>query len=154
MKKKNKEKILIGRKDKVDFPKLGLFDIDSKIDTGAYTSAIHCRNIKLVKGLKSGQKKVRFNLLDPSYPNHNEKLFRIPLHAKRKIKNSSGQTEQRYIIKTTAVIFNKEFEVELSLTDRSKMECPVLLGRSLLKKGFIVDVNKYNLSYKNKESTK
>ena len=154
LKKINNEKILVGRKDKVDFPKLGLFDIDAKIDTGAHTSAIHCRNIKLVKGLKSGQKKVRFNLLDPSHSKYNDKLFRIPLHAKRKIKNSFGQTEQRYIVKTTAVIFNKEFEVELSLADRSKMECPVLIGISLLKKGFIVDVNKYNLSYKNKGSNK
>ena len=39
-------KILIGRKDKADFPELSLNDIDIKIDSGAYTSSIHCTNIK------------------------------------------------------------------------------------------------------------
>ena len=38
-------KKIIGRVDKIDFPKLGLYNIDVKIDTGAYTSAIHCSDI-------------------------------------------------------------------------------------------------------------
>ena len=150
MKNKSFEKLILGRKDRIDFPELDLYDIDAKIDTGAYTSAIHCHNIQLVKGLKSGKRKVRFNLLDPSHPDYNEKLFRIPLHARRRIKNSFGQVEQRYIVKTKVVIFDQKYDIELSLTDRSKMECPVLLGRRFLKNGFIVDINKYNLSNKKK----
>ena len=35
-------KIIIGRVDRIDFQKLDLFQIDVKIDTGDYTSAIHC----------------------------------------------------------------------------------------------------------------
>ena len=38
-------KQIVGRVDKIDFPKLDLFNIDAKIDTGAYTSAIHCSQI-------------------------------------------------------------------------------------------------------------
>ena len=38
-------KRVIGRVDKIDFPKLGLFHIDVKIDTGAYTSTIHYSEI-------------------------------------------------------------------------------------------------------------
>ncbi|WP_296344084.1 hypothetical protein [Winogradskyella sp.] len=37
---------MLGRFDKIDFPKLNLHNIDVKIDTGAYTSAIHCSKIK------------------------------------------------------------------------------------------------------------
>ncbi len=148
MKKKQDTKKIIGRKDKVDFPKMRLSDIDAKIDTGAFTSAIDCHNIKVTE--KDGQKYVSFYLLDPSHPNYNEKRFRVPLHAKKRIKNSFGKSEERYIIKTLITLFGEKFEIELSLSDRSKMEYPVLLGRKLLQKGFVVDVSKSNLSYKHK----
>ncbi|GJM15567.1 MAG: ribosomal protein S6 modification protein [Thermodesulfobacteriota bacterium] len=148
MKKKLDNKKLIGRKDKVDFPKMRLYDIDAKIDTGAYTSAIHCHNIKISE--KDNVKYVTFNLLDPSHPDFNEKRFRVPLHAKKRIKSSIGKSEERCIIKTSITLFGEKFEIELSLSDRSKMENPVLIGRKLLKKGFIVDVSKSDLSYKQK----
>lgn len=148
MKKNLDTKKLVGRKDKVDFPKMRLYDIDAKIDTGAYTSAIHCHNIKIAE--KDNVKYVTFNLLDPSHPDYNDKRFRVPLHAKRKIKSSIGKSEERCIIKTLITLFGEKFEIELSLSDRSKMEYPVLLGRKLLKKGFVVDVSKSDLSYKHK----
>lgn len=146
MSKKPTPKQIIGRRDKVDFPKMRLYDIDAKIDTGAYTSAIHCHNIKEID--KDGNKYVSFNLLDPSHPNYNEKRFRVPLHARRRIKSSIGKSEERYIIKTLITLFGEKFDVELSLSDRTKMDYPVLLGRKLLKRRFIVDVDKSNLSHK------
>lgn len=84
MKKKQETKRIIGRKDKVDFPKMRLSDIDAKIDTGAFTSAIDCHNIKVSE--KDGQKYVSFYLLDPTHPDYNDKRFRVPLHAKRESK--------------------------------------------------------------------
>lgn len=148
MSKTDNLKKTIGRKDKVDFPRMRLYDIDAKVDTGAYTSSIHCHNIKITE--KNGSKYVSFNLLDPSHSQYNEKRYRMLLHSKKRIKNSFGKSEQRYIIKTTIALYGEKFETELSLSDRSKMDYPVLLGRKLLKKGFIVDVSKSNLSYKQK----
>jgi hypothetical protein len=139
--------IIIGRKDKVDFPELGLYDIDAKVDTGAYTSSIHCHNIEIID--KDGENKVRFNLLDPSHPMYN-KEFLLPINSKREIKNSFGQVEERYIIKTQVLLFGELFDIELSLTDRSKMEYPVLLGRQLLHNRFSVDVSQIDLSYNQK----
>lgn len=147
MNKANPKKI-IGRKDKVDFPKMRLYDVDAKIDTGAYTSAIHCHNIKIKE--KDGTNYVTFNLLDPSHPNYNDKRFTVPLYAKKRIKNSFGESEERCIIKTVISLFGEKFDIELSLTDRSRMDYPVLLGRKLLKKGFVVDVSRGNLSYRQK----
>jgi hypothetical protein len=138
----------IGRKDRIDFPQLRLYDIDAKIDTGAYTSAINCCSIKIIE--KNGEKKVRFNLLDPSHPSYNNKKFALPVYRKRRIKNSFGQVEERYIIKTKILLFGKLFDIELSLTDRSKMEYPVLLGRKMLRNRFLVNVAQANLSYKQK----
>src|ERR1700758_1346528 len=124
----------IGRKDRIDFPQLRLNDIDAKIDTGAYTSAIHCHSIKVID--KDGEQRVRFNLLDPSHPSYNNKTFTLPIYKRRKIKNSFGQVEERYIIKTKILLFSELFDIELSLTDRSKMEYPVLLGRKVLRNRF------------------
>lgn len=148
MKKKHEIKKIIGRKDKIDLPKMRLSDIDAKIDTGAYTSAIHCHNIKIVE--KDEKKYVSFNLLDPSHPKYNEKRYRMLLHSKKRIKNSFGKSEERCIVKTYITLFGEKYEFEFSLSDRSKMDYPVLIGRKLLKKGFVVDVSKSNLSYKHK----
>ena len=140
--------IVIGRKDKADFPELGLYDIDAKVDTGAYTSAIHCHDIMEVDEV--GISKVRFRLLDPSRPSYNNMEFTHSIYAKREIKNSFGQVEERYIIKTKVLLFDRFFDIELSLTDRSRMVYPVLLGRKLLFDHFIVDVRQTDLSYNQK----
>ncbi|MBN1483003.1 peptidase [candidate division KSB1 bacterium] len=143
-----KRKIIIGRSDKADFPELYLFDIDVKIDTGAYSSAIHCHNIKIIGD--AGQRKVHFNLLDPSHSEYNEKEYILPVHKTKRVKNSSGESSERIFIKTKIMIYGRSIPVELSLTDRSEMKFPVLLGRKLLKKRFVVDVSKKNLSFNQK----
>jgi hypothetical protein len=140
--------IIIGRKDKVDFPLLDLYDIDAKVDTGAHTSCIHCCDIKIIDEARG--RKISFDLLDPLHPYYNNKKLTLPIYAKRKIKNSFGQVEERYIIKTQVLLFGEVLDIELSLTDRSKMEYPVLLGRKLLFNRFLVDVRQIDLSYKQK----
>lgn len=143
------EKIVIGRKDRIDFPKLKLFNIDAKIDTGAYTTAIHCNNVETKT---AGSKKyVVFQLLDPSHPDYNHKEIKLPLHKLKRVKNSFGHSEKRFIVKTDVIIFGERFEIEMSLSDRTKMQYPVLIGRKLLQNKFIVDVSKVNLSYKRKK---
>jgi len=138
---------ILGRKDKADFPELGLFDIDVKIDTGAYTSSIHCHNIRLDDSLPDLH--VCFNLLDPSHAGYNEKEYMLPVYQIKDVKSSSGESERRIFIKTNIRLFGKRYELDLSLTDRSDMKYPVLLGRKLLKKGqFLVNVRRVNRSYK------
>ncbi|HKJ44978.1 MAG TPA: RimK/LysX family protein [Balneolales bacterium] len=150
MKNKKIRKQVIGRIEKLDFPKLDLFDIGAKIDTGAFTSSIHCTNIKKIK--KEGKSYIRFNLLDSGHPLYNNRLYTVPLYSEKEIKNSFGQVEKRFVIKTAVRLFGKTFTIELSLTDRSTMGYPVLLGRKVLHNRFIVDVSKKNLSYKQKVS--
>lgn len=147
---KNKtEKTIIGRKDRVDFPKLKLFNIDAKIDTGAYTTAIHCNNV--VTKTVSSKKYVVFQLLDPSHPDYNHREIKLPLEKVKRVKNSFGQSEKRFIVKTDIVLFGERIEIEMSLSDRAKMQYPVLIGRKLLNNKFIVDVSKVNLSFKKKK---
>lgn len=143
----------IGRKDILDFPGLELERIRVKIDTGAHTSSIHCHHIEVYE--KNGEEYVRFNLLDPEHDAYNEKLFDLKVYRKAKIKSSNAGVEERIIIQSSIKVYDETYLIQLSLTDRSEMEFPVLLGRSALSKRFLVDVSKSNLSYKsNKKRNK
>ena len=137
---RNKEKKIIGRREFVDFPKLGLYGIPAKIDTGAYTSVLHCHDIKVL------EKVLSFKLLDPSHPECNDKEHSFKNYSQKDIKNSFGEVEKRYIITTLIRLGERKIKSLISLTDRAGMRYPVLIGRKLLGKKFIVDVSEVNIS--------
>lgn len=133
-----KEKLTIGRRETIDFPELGLFGITAKVDTGAYTTALHCHDIREEKGV------LYFKLLDPTHPDYSAKELSYKNYFQKEIKNSFGESEKRYIIKTIVRIGKKRINSVISLTDRGTMRYPVLIGRKLLKNRFIVDVSLIN----------
>jgi hypothetical protein len=143
-------KCIIGRRDMIDFPELGLEDIEAKIDTGAYTSAIHCSQIKVVT--RKGIKKISFHILGTHQSGVGHRVFTTANFKEKKIRSSFGQVEKRFVIKTKIEMFGKVFRAEFSLSDRTEMRFPVLLGRKLLRNRFMVDVSLYNLSYNQKIS--
>lgn len=132
----------IGRIDKADFPLLNLSDIDVKIDTGAYTSSIHCKNMKIEDNY------LKCIFLDEEHPNYHEKEIIFSEYDVKVVKSSNGQAEARYRILTEIILFGKNYPIFLTLSDREEMRYPVLLGRKFLNKKFVVDINKTNLSYK------
>lgn len=140
-----KNKIIIGRKDKADFPEFGLKDINIKMDTGAYTSAIHCHNMdtKIV----DGKEILVFTLLDPSHPEYDGMELSTDTFREKRVKNSFGISEKRFVIKTKISLFGKKYKLELSLSKRAEMRFPVLIGRRFLMGKFIVDSSLYDLSY-------
>ena len=137
---------IIGRIDKADFPELNLREIDVKVDTGAYTSSIHCHEVKEVD--RNGVKHIEFKLLDPSHPEYEERVFKVKNYKAKAIKSSFGSVEHRFIVKTNIVIFDREYPIELSLSDRSDMKVPILLGRKFLNKRFLVNTSMKNVSVK------
>jgi hypothetical protein len=132
---KTKPKQIIGRKETVDFPELGIQGIHAKIDTGAYSSTLHCQDI-IIK-----DKKLCFRVLDNSHPAFSKKEHCFSEFLRKKIKNSFGEIEERYIVKTKIKIAGRVIKSIISLTDRGKMRYPVLIGRKLLKNKFVVDVS-------------
>ena len=129
--KKNKPR-LIGRREYVDFPLLAISHAEAKIDTGAYTSSIHCRHIEQIN--KDGKEVLEFKLMDDT-------IHRVEEYTQKFIKNSFGEKEERFIIKTLVHIGRKKIRTTVSLSDRGSMRYPVLIGRRLLKGKFIVDVS-------------
>jgi len=129
---------LIGRREYVDFSELDLFKLEAKIDTGAYTSALHCHDIEVRE--INGKQTLCFFLLDPLHPEYNDQEHRFTGFSKKTIKSSVGEAEERYIIKTLIKLGGKRIRTSISLTDRGGMRYPVLIGRKMIKNKFIIDV--------------
>ncbi|NJC28015.1 ATP-dependent zinc protease family protein [Neolewinella antarctica] len=145
------EKTTIGRTDKADFPELDLQDIDLKIDTGAYTSAIHCKDIETKE--QDGKTVLTFKLLDDSHSQYDGKEFATEHFKEKSIKSSNGSSEERYVVQTDIRLFGVTYPIQLSLSDRGEMRFPILIGRRFLKGKFIVDAARRNLSHKKKLAT-
>lgn len=137
-------KTIIGRFDKADFPDLHLNDISVKVDTGAYTSSIHCANIKETKGV------LKCTFLDEEHPLYNGKVFTFTDYDVVFVRSSNGIVQKRYQIQTTITLFKKTRKISLSLSARQEMRFPVLLGRKFLTKKFIVDTEFFDISFNKK----
>lgn len=134
------QKTIIGRLEKIDLPGLLIFGLDAKIDTGAYTSSLHCH--KIFTEVEDGKEFVRFHVLDPDHPEYEEKEYRSAVHKVKRVRSSNGLIEERVIIKQKVNFFGEKSSIQLSLTNRSEMRYPVLIGRRFLDGRYLVDVSK------------
>lgn len=144
MEPKKNDKMIIGRREVANLPEFGLNHVDVKVDSGAYTSSIHVTHCKEIASEEGPLLEVIF--LDDKHASfdnvmHYFKNFRI-----KKVKSSTGQEQLRYFIKCTIEILGRKIKTEFSLTERRGMRFPILLGRKLLNKRFIIDTSLVNVS--------
>lgn len=126
---------IIGSTEHVSFPDMNGMEVTAKIDTGAYTGALHCTKIN-VKETENG-KVLRFSPFD-----HPELEIEASDFSEGSVKSSNGSQEKRYFIDTTVCVKGEEYPIVLTLADRSEMRWPVLIGRRFLRQNnFLVDVN-------------
>lgn len=135
-----KEKPIIGRIERISLPEFGIFDIEAKIDTGAFNSAIHCTNMK-EEMTPSGMILV-FTLLDPEHPAFNGKRYSSHNFRIKSVKSSVGEQQKRYQVITKMIVAGKEIEASLNLSDRKGMTKSILIGRTVIARNFLVDVSK------------
>ena len=138
--------IILGRSDRVDLPKLGLHGIHAKVDTGAWNCSLHCSKAEVHDGI------LEFIVLDEEHPEFTGMPFRFRKFDRREIRNSSGESELRYVIKTTILIFNRRIRAEFSLSNRGNLKFPVLLGRKILRNRFLIDVTQKDLFHLSRQS--
>ena len=138
--------IILGRSDRVDLPKLGLHGIQAKVDTGAWNCSIHCSRAEVNDGV------LEFIVLDEEHPEFTGTPFRFRKFDRREIRNSSGESELRYVIKTTILIFDRRIRAEFSLSNRGNLKFPVLLGRKILRNRFLIDVTQKDLFHLSRQS--
>jgi hypothetical protein len=145
-----KKLLILGSTDRIDLPEFNLFDIDCRIDTGAALSAIHCHHVQLTE--KDGIAYISFQLLDPQHEEYQHLTYSTARFVEKKVKSSFGDYQLRYAIQTKIKIYGVEYDTEITLADRENMQYPMLVGRNLLRNGFLVNIRKRNLSWKKKQS--
>jgi hypothetical protein len=118
-------------------PELGIAQVEAKIDTGARTSALHANSIEAFE--RDGARWVRFDVTGEaaSVPWHE-----APVADRRSVRSSNGETEVRYVIRTALSLAGHVWPVEISLTNRERMELPMLIGRAALAGRALVDAEK------------
>lgn len=139
-------KRIIGRSDVADFPDLNLLAVPVKVDTGAYTSALHTHDVREER-LPDGTTRVVFRLLDPAHPLYSDVDYFTADYERTTVRSSNGVAEERFVIRTAIVLFGRAHRIRLSLSARGEMRFPVLLGRKFLKGRFVVDPSATDLSY-------
>lgn len=128
---------IIGRKERINFTGLHLEGVLVKIDTGAYTSSIHCSKI-----IREDGDKVSCVFLEPGTPGYTGEMLSFDVEREVIVKSSNGTGEKRSMIRTEIMLFGEAHEIYLTLTNRNDMRYPVLLGRRFLRGKFLVDVGK------------
>ncbi len=131
------QKCLVGWKEWVALPGLGIPAIKAKVDTGARTSALHTFRLETVR--VHGRERVRF-WIHPLQRNRTRAIVcEADVVDQRMVSDSSGNREMRYVIQTPLRVRADAWDVEITLTNRDKMLFRMLLGRTALVDRVIVD---------------
>jgi len=123
---------LIGLREWVALPDLGVVGLRAKIDTGASTSALHATEISEFE--RDGQPWVRFTAHLGTLVQRRHRC-EAPLVAHKTIKSSNGQVQTRYVVRTLLALGDHVWPVEFTLTCRKTMRYRLLLGSKALVDG-------------------
>ena len=129
-------KLVIGRSERLSFVESNILDVPSKVDTGAYRSAVHASNIVEKDGT------LQFNLLSghPVCGAMSQEMSTTDYRQVR-VANSFGHKEDRYEVRLKVKVGPKIFQARFTLADRSKKIYPILLGRTMLNGRFLIDTD-------------
>jgi hypothetical protein len=134
--------LVVGWREWLAFPDLGLPAVRAKVDTGASTSALHAHRIRVED--RAGTAWVRF-VVHPFFRRHNRVTVacEAPVVDERAVTSSSGHAEHRVVIRVLLRLGVRAdapaWPVEVTLTDRRKMRFPMLLGREAMAGRVVVD---------------
>ena len=121
---------VVGRRELIELPELKLH-LNAKIDTGAHSSALHAESIEVFE--HNDDLWVRFitRTGGSDSPPH---TVETPVHDRRRVCSSNGQAEWRYAIRSRMKLAGLDYDIDMTLVDRSQMRHPILLGRRALRR--------------------
>ena len=127
---------IIGTFTVAGFPQFDIGQVIAKVDTGAYTGALHCTKIHLEQTAQG--EVLRFSPFDSPDTVVTTKEFKI-----KNVKSSNGSRQSRYFVNTIIEVEGEQYPILLSLADRSDMKWELLIGRKFLRDNhFLVDAAK------------
>ena len=126
-------RLVIGRREWISLPELGVSPLNAKTDSGARSSSIHAEEVTLSEDEKS----VRFTTVN----HYSERILcEAPVARIARVRSSTGKAKKRIFIQTMARLPGGfSWSILMSLADRSEMLCPMLLGRRALSGYFLID---------------
>ena len=135
--------LLVGWRETIALPEFGLEKLYAKLDSGACLSALHAEKIELFQ--KRRQTWVRF--VTSSDLDEDSTPFRCEAKwlGDRAIRSSNGQTELRPVVETQIYLGGFQWTIEFSLSDRTSLECKVLLGRNAIASRCLIDCSRSHL---------
>lgn len=123
---------IVGLREWVDLPQLGIIGLRAKIDTGASTSSLHTSDIQPFE--RDGQPWVRFTAYLGTQVQRRHRC-EAPLVSLKTIKSSNGHSQSRYVISTRLTLGRHSWPIELTLACRKTMRYRMLLGCKALVDG-------------------
>jgi hypothetical protein len=128
---------VLGWREWLGLPELGIARIKAKVDTGARTSCLHAFFVETFR--KRGRHRVRFGVHPLQRRTDIATVCEADLLDRRIVSDSGGHRERRCVIETEVIIGHVRQRIELTLTDRDTMKFRMLLGRKALEAAFLVD---------------
>lgn len=132
----------IGCFEKVSIPSLGVKAVWAKIDTGAYSGALHCTDIRVVRRGTEKDRILKFTPLGKQKLATETDTFMSTY-----VRSATGHRVKRYIIDTNIEIDGRSYPIRIGLSEREKMKRPVLIGRRFLRNNNIVVDVRLNQEY-------
>ena len=136
MNERSHSSTLVGWREWVQLPAVGIPWIKAKLDTGAQTSSLHAHGVKTFE--RDGVDWVRFTVRPWQKSPDDEVVVECPIHDRRRVRSSSGHVQERYVVLMELVLVDRTLEAEVTLTNRDAMGFRMLIGREALRKGFDV----------------
>ncbi|MBW2411771.1 MAG: ATP-dependent zinc protease [Deltaproteobacteria bacterium] len=136
-KKKPSPTAIIGWKEWVGLPDLGIPAVKAKIYTGARTSSLHVFDLE--EFVADDRRMVRFGIHPLQRRKDILQYCEAPVLEKRRVKDSGGHIEKRYVIRTTAVMGAVSWPIDITLTNRDPMLFRMLLGRKAVENRFLLN---------------
>ncbi|MBI1375302.1 MAG: ATP-dependent zinc protease [Phycisphaera sp.] len=130
-------KPMIGWREWITLPDLGVSWVKAKIDTGARSSALHAHDVEVFK--RDGREWVRFKVHPMQRSTATTVACEAEMIDQRWVRSSGGHETLRPVIVTPIVLMGERHEIELTLTNRDAMGFRMLLGRQALRGSYAID---------------
>jgi hypothetical protein len=129
-------KQVLGWREWLALPDLGIHAIRAKIDTGARSSALHVDHLETFQS--NGREWVRFTIAT-GLADASPLLVESTVHDRRPVTDSGGHVSERIFLLTRLVLAGQDYAAEINLTSRRNMLFPMLLGRTALARHFVIN---------------